>query len=186
MKKFLPLLFAALLGAVPALAQTPPPPVNHDFDFWLGNWAVTTPDGKPAGTNRIESIAGGYALLENWTGDPAAGGGTGKSLNAFNPAKKQWQQFWVGSGSGVLELAGGLDAQGRMVLSGERTTHSGRVIDRITWTPNADESVRQLWDESSDGGKTWQVVFDGHYVKRKAQEVSGSGTGLRAPFYMIW
>jgi len=25
--------------------------------------------------------------------------------------------------------------------------------------------VRQLWESSSDGGRTWTVLFDGHYVR---------------------
>jgi hypothetical protein len=27
--------------------------------------------------------------------------------------------------------------------------------------------VRQLWDSSADGGKTWKVEFDGTYAKKK-------------------
>jgi hypothetical protein len=35
--------------------------------------------------------------------------------------------------------------------------------NRITWTPHPDGSVRQLWEQSTDEGKTWQVAFDGLY-----------------------
>ena len=77
-----------------------------------------------------------------------AGGGLGKSLNAWNSAKRQWQQFWIGSGGSVLELSGGL-VGGSMVLSGSRTARDGKPVnDRITWTPNPDGSVRQLWEQS--------------------------------------
>ena len=164
---------AAALLIAPARAQTPSPPappprpapVSHDFDFWLGEWNVTTPDGKPAGTSRIESVANGRGLLEHWTGDAAAGGGNGKSLNAFNGAKRQWQQFWIGSGGGVLELAGGL-VDGKMVLSGAHVVRGQTLVERITWTPNADGTVRQFWDQSKDGGVTWTAVFDGLYRKK--------------------
>jgi hypothetical protein len=164
------LIFLGAIARALIAATTPPapPPVNHDFDFWLGEWSVTTPDGKPAGTNRIESISNGYGLLENWSADPAAGGGTGKSLNAYNAAKKQWQQFWIGGRGGILELSGGLDAHGNMRLTGSQVTaNGGKMINRITWTPNADGSVRQLWETSVDDGKTWSVAFDGHYVRKK-------------------
>src|ERR1700741_5316479 len=53
-------------------------PERHRFDFWIGEWDVTTPDGKPAGSSVIESVSGGCALLENWT---SRSGGRGKSLN---------------------------------------------------------------------------------------------------------
>ena len=67
----------------------------------------------------------------------------------------------------MLELAGGL-VDGKMVLSGERKLRDGRTLtNRITWTPNADGSVRQHWEQSFDGGKVWTTVFDGTYRRRK-------------------
>ncbi len=36
-------------------------------------------------------------------------------------------------------------------------------INRITWTPNKDKSVRQLWEITKDDGTTWTVAFDGLY-----------------------
>lgn len=158
-----------LLASVGLFAAQPPPPVSphsHDFDFWLSAWNVTTPDGKPAGISHIESIASGRGLLENWEGSPGPNGqpgGSGKSLNTYNPAKQQWQQFWVGSGGAVLELAGGLDDAGHMVLSG---TGQNGAINRITWTPNPDGTVRQQWEVSQDAGKTWQTAFVGVYRKK--------------------
>lgn len=173
MKVSPPFALALVCFAASALAQTPPvpPPVNHDFDFWLGDWNVTTPDGKLAGTNRIEPVAGGRGLFENWEGAPQPNGqpgGSGKSLNAFNPATNQWQQFWVGTGGNVLELTGGL-VGGRMVLtSTERPLRDGRrVTNRITWTPNTDGTVRQHWEQSFDAGQTWQTAFDGLYRRKK-------------------
>ncbi|MCF7689772.1 MAG: hypothetical protein K9M98_12265 [Cephaloticoccus sp.] len=160
-----------LLGLVVGLAfptsgsaQAPTPPAEaHQFDFWIGEWNVTTPDGKTAGTNSIRPISGGFGLLENWQG---TGGGSGKSLNTYNRAKGQWQQFWVGQG-GVLELSGGLDVQGRMVLQGTSVTPRGTSLNRITWTPNKDGTVRQHWENSRDQGATWQTVFDGLYTRKE-------------------
>lgn len=165
--RMLMILLATGLGAVaPMSAQTakppPLPPESRQFDFWIGEWDVTTPDGKPAGASRIEAIAGGAGLLENWTG---AKGYSGKSLNSYNQEKKQWQQFWVGGGGGVLELAGAL-VDGHMVLQGEHVVGGKPTIEKITWTPNADGSVRQHWEQSTDGGKTWATAFDGLYRKK--------------------
>lgn len=162
--KISPVLVAALL-ATSAIAQTPPkpvlPPEAHQFDFWIGEWAVTNPAGKVAGHSKIES-AYGAGVLENWTG---ARGSNGRSLNAYNAAKKQWQQFWVGSDGGVLELAGGM-VNGQMVLSADHDVNGKPTTERITWTPNADGSVRQHWEQSTDGGKTWTTAFDGLYRKK--------------------
>lgn len=141
---------ALLSGSViTAFAEAKPPalpPEARQFDFWLGKWDVTNPAGQPAGTSRIESVASQAALLENWSG-------TGKSLNAYNAAKKQWQQFWVDNTGGVLELAGGI-VDGNMVLTGEHDTAGRHMIEKITWTPNRDGTVRQHWEQFTDGGKT--------------------------------
>lgn len=154
-----------LLMTFSASAQTPPPvlpPESRQFDFWVGEWDVTNPAGKMAGQSKIELIAGGAGVLENWTG---AGGYTGRSLNAWNATQKEWQQYWVGSDGGVLQLVGGI-VEGRMVLSAEREVRGQRRLERITWTPNADGTVRQHWEQSTDGGKTWTTAFDGLYRKR--------------------
>jgi hypothetical protein len=157
MRPILFLLLAMSLSAqTPPPSPPPPPPESHQFDFWIGDWEVTNPAGKIAGVNKIEPMANGRGLLESWTG---ASGYSGKSLNAYNAKTKQWHQFWVGSDGGVLELKGGLDPKGNMVLA--------EASNRITWTPNADGSVRQLWETTKDGGKTWVVAFDGLYRKKQ-------------------
>ncbi len=54
-----------------------------------------------------------------------------------------------------------------MVLRGRRFVEGGEVLDRITWTPAEDGTVRQHWEQSSDGGVRWATVFDGRYVRRE-------------------
>jgi hypothetical protein len=138
----------------------------RQFDFWIGDWEVFQPDGKKAGENRITSIAGGCALLEAWTG---RGGFSGNSLNRFDKDDKQWHQSWIDSMGGRLELAGGIEA-GAMVMS-STSPHPDRpgitLMQRISWSKNADGSVRQLWQNSEDGGRSWNTVFDGRYVHKQ-------------------
>lgn len=154
-----------------SLAQTPAPPPactsaqHHQFDFWLGEWEVFNPAGKQVGQSRIDSISKGCALLENWLGQ---GGLDGKSLNIFDAKDGQWHQSWVDSSGSRLELAGSF-ANGAMVLQGSAPVPGkpgAMVTQRITWSVNADASVRQLWESSQDGGKTWVVAFDGKYVRK--------------------
>jgi len=50
-----------LLGAVPAAGQTARPaactaPEHHQFDFWIGEWDVTLPNGKAAGTTLDDGV----------------------------------------------------------------------------------------------------------------------------------
>lgn len=138
-------------------------PEHRQFDFWIGEWEVTTPTGAPAGRNRIEPILDGCALRESWTG---AKGGSGNSYNAYDRQSGRWHQTWVDNGGLVLRLDGSF-AEGKMVLSGESRDSSGaRVLNRITWQETAPGAVRQLWETSRDGGGPWTVEFDGRYRKR--------------------
>jgi hypothetical protein len=157
----------------PAIAQSAPnaklpacaASEYRQFDFWQGDWDVRDASGKIVGLNRIVSVQGGCALQENWTG---AGGVTGTSLNIYDNDRKRWHQTWVDNSGGLLQLDGGI-VGGAMVLRGESIAadaSSKPTLQRITWTPQSDGRVRQLWESSSDSGKTWSVVFDGIYSKR--------------------
>jgi hypothetical protein len=169
-------VLALALAATPAAAaradaQTPPRPAQQDcsaaehrqFDFWLGHWNVTA-GGKPAGTNHIESVMNGCGLLEHWT---SARGGHGTSLNFYDRRTRTWSQAWIDEGGNALHLSGTF-ADGKMTLaSAPRPTGAGVDVQRITWSKNADGTVRQVWESSADGGKTWTVAFDGTYAPRR-------------------
>lgn len=148
----------------PAATRPCTAPEFHQFDFWIGTWEVRTPDGKIAGTNRIEPILDGCVLQETWRG---AKGLQGSSLNMYHPATKRWHQTWMDQ-QGTLLLLDGTFRDGAMVMTGEAPSSSRpgtTASQRITWTPASDGSVRQLWETSDDGGKTWSTVFDGRYTR---------------------
>ena len=162
------LLMPLFLGLIPltAFADTMPQACTdaayRQFDFWLGDWNVSSPDGKLVGHNRVEKHYDGCVVQENWTG---VRGGTGSSFNIYDAPRKVWHQTWVDSMGSLLILEGGFK-EGRMVLSGEQLQPDGKkLLNRISWTPQKDGSVRQTWETSADGGKTWKIVFDGIYKK---------------------
>lgn len=144
--------------------DTPAPcasPEYRQFDFWIGVWEVTNPEGKVVGRNTIRSVIGGCALHEHWEG---TSGGIGESINAYDRRTDSWHQTWVGGRGLVLRLEGGL-RDGSMVLEGELIEGGNVALQRITWTPADDGSVRQLWEASDDDGQTWTTAFDGTYRK---------------------
>ena len=136
---------------------------HRQFDFWIGDWDVTSPAGKPAGKNLIKPILNGCVLHESWNGN---GGYTGESFNAYDASRKVWHQTWVDGAGGVLMMDGRFE-NGSMTLSDKNlpSKANAALINEISWTPNADGSVRQHWRVSQDGGKTWTTSFDGKYVK---------------------
>ena len=155
------LVIALTLASFAAHAQQAKPCAAAEyrqFDFWIGEWDVVGVKGKQAGQSRIELHGGGCFLLENWT---RSGNVVGKSLNMYDASDKRWHQSWYDSSGSKLDLIGGL-LDGKMVMA------SGDGTQRITWTPNADGTVRQHWESSKDQGKTWTTAFDGKYIKRAA------------------
>ncbi|MEO6408666.1 MAG: hypothetical protein ABIO45_07920 [Burkholderiaceae bacterium] len=135
----------------------------REFDFWLGEWQVHGADGKLAGTNRIEREYGGCVIHERYT---TGRGYSGESLNTYDAGRKLWHQTWVDDG-GLLLMLEGQWVDGRMVLQGQTTGADGvETRHRITWTPNPDRSVRQLW-ESTDAKGAWTVAFDGRYTRTR-------------------
>lgn len=154
-------MVAAVLVA-PASAATCDDPAHRAFDFWIGEWEVHTPDGKLAGTNRIEREYGGCVLHEHYTTDR---GYSGESLNIFDAGRGVWHQSWVDTDGVLLLLEGGL-RDGKMVMRGKTAAAGAPPAEqRITWSPNTDGSVRQLW-ESKDGKGHWSVAFDGRYTRK--------------------
>jgi hypothetical protein len=155
-------LNAQSTASAPPRPQCTADPERHRFDFWLGEWDVTTPGGTPVGSSVIQSVSRGCALLENWTG---VNGGQGKSLNAYNPQIHQWQQFWIGADGGVSEYRSSrLDGSSLVFfLSDSARTPSAA---RLTFTPVDSATVRQHSETSSDGGKTWVTQYDFYYHRR--------------------
>ena len=152
--------------AAPAAAP-PAPPCSalefHQFDFWVGDWDVTTPDGKPSGTNIVTRPLGQCVIQEHWKGK---GGMSGESYNIYDRVGGHWHQTWVDDRGTYLALEGGLVGSD-MVLTGPPRTLAGKpTIDRITWSPKSAGEVHQIWEQSTDGGQSWSVLFHGVYRPR--------------------
>jgi tetratricopeptide (TPR) repeat protein len=143
-------------------------PESQQFDFWIGQWDVTawsgaTP-GQPPGFNDVHPILEHCIVFENWKG-PA--GGDGKSFNYFDTNLNKWRQIWMDDSGSALDYTGEF-RDGAMRFTGWTLDAQGhRVEQKLTFTRIDDNTVRQTFEASSDGGKTWAVTFDGRYVRKK-------------------
>jgi hypothetical protein len=136
---------------------------HREFDFWVGDWEVTTADGAIAGSNRVEKILEGCVIKENWVGSE---GLRGESYNIFSKRRGVWHQSWVDTAGRLLLLEGGLE-DGKMVLSGQMPGQDGRMVrHEISWEALDDGRVKQHWRASRDRGKSWNDVFVGFYAPK--------------------
>ncbi len=148
-------------------------PEFRQFDFWVGDWDVVSANGTPLGKNTITIVHSGCVLQEQWTN---AGGGTGSSVNFYDPRSKKWHQFWVdGSATswvsydsqGNPATARGGFHDGIMELTSDPAT---QPLIHATWKLLPDGRVRQAFDQSNDSGKTWTNSFEGFYVRRQQKQ----------------
>ncbi len=134
---------------------------HRAFDFWIGDWNVTAANNNHT-HNVITREYDGCVIHERYTGTQ---GYTGESLNTYDATRKVWHQTWVDSQGTLLTLEGGVH-DGNMVLEGTTIDKDGHASkQRITWTPNADGSVRQHWQSANPDG-SWKTAFDGIYRKK--------------------
>lgn len=171
MNRFCSRAFHPLLGAAALLLLLPLPDVaaqgdagcetldHRAFDFWVGDWEVSTTDGQPIGRSAISIRLDGCVIQEEWD----SGAVKGMSHSVWDRATGTWYQTWLDNRGVRLSLSGGV-REGVMVMEGERVEGDGvRRTFRISWTPLDDGRVRQRQEVSENGGESWQVAFEGLY-----------------------
>ena len=158
-----------LFSAIPAQnnsTENEVDPKYREFDFWIGEWDVYLTGTKDViGYSKVESIVDGFAVRESYQSSKSKYSGT--SLNKYNPVTGQWEQYWVDS-SGLTLLLKGRKSGNVMILENEIETSEGMQANRISWIQKGDGTVQQTWEQSFDGGESWNKIFDGHYKKQKA------------------
>ena len=141
---------------------------SRQLDFWAGRGKVYPWGARDTtvllGTNEVTPLLDGCSLLENWRD---ARGGSGKSLNVYDPSTRRWRQLWTDDKGGVLDYAGEL-REGAMRFEGTTRDRGGKVTrQRMIFVPVAADTVRQIMEASTDDGKSWTRGWDALYVRAK-------------------
>lgn len=131
-------------------------------------WDVTS-SGAPAGQSHVEKILGECVIWENWTGASGVGG---KSFNTWDSTRNEWRQSWFDSTGTVTEYHGTF-ADKKMVLVADSLLPGpdGKLQEtkqRMTFYDQGG-TLRQHGENSTDGGKTWQTVYDLLYSRQPAK-----------------
>lgn len=147
-------------------------PCEHDerfreFDFWLGDWEVRGTGGQLAGYNTIRSEQRGCVITEFWTD---LFGGTGTSINYLDEASGKWTQVWMAESGSQIIISGGITDEGMSLVGTLHGVGGDTTLPfRGLWTPLPDGRVRQFFEQSNDGGKTWTPWFEGFYTRTDTQ-----------------
>lgn len=143
-------------------------PGARQFDFWIGEWDVYNnlfPNNR-VGTSIIQNVSGECTILENWQSynNPYSG----KSQNWYDTTTKRWTQLWIGSGGGHQYFTDGEYSDGAMRFKFQQPDPGGILQPgNFIFYNLGPDKVRQYNELSTDGGKTFQVVYDFIYIRKK-------------------
>ncbi|MGH8233391.1 MAG: hypothetical protein ACREPU_04255 [Rhodanobacteraceae bacterium] len=133
-------------------------PKYRQFDFFVGDWDTYDADApsKIVARNKVDVILDGCVVHEDYRQDD---GHHGESYSLYDAAHGVWHQTWVTNRGELLLLNGGMQGD-RMVLTGHQKMKDGKSsLLRGVWYRQGPD-VRETATRSTDGGKTWQPVFD--------------------------
>lgn len=168
--------FVALLKQVRHNASPCEDPEFKQFDFWVGDWDVSSAaDGTVRGRSHIGKEMGGCVVWENWTST----GSTyfGKSYNTWNPNLKRWEQYWVDNSAGVMFFHGSLKDNVIDYWTDDVLQSSGGTLLRhLQFFNLGPDKVRQFSQGSTDGGKTWHTEYDLIYTRTVARPAVVTGS----------
>jgi hypothetical protein len=148
-------------GPAPCMAR----PDSRKFDFWVGEWDVTTPQGQPAGTSSIQLLLEGCTLFENWH---SLAGIDGKSLSSYNAGLGVWQQFWTDQTGRVTEYRQSEWVGDTLRFTAHATAPSGPITLLMSFVKVDGNTVRQWGAVSTDDGKNWSSPWDLYYHRKHA------------------
>lgn len=164
------LLLGALTVAATAIAPlAPPAPESRQFDFWLGTWSVNNRRLQAGGAwrdegravARIDSILGGRAVLERWTGQ----GGYpifGFSVRAWEPNRERWVIVlnWPGGGRAPrFSAMEGTFRHGRGAFFPPGYDGTWPQVTRFTFSDGLADSCRWDMAQTTDGGESWRTSW---------------------------
>jgi hypothetical protein len=154
---------ACLISVSSALAAPAPEhacsaPAYRQFDFFAGDWDAYDLDapGKPVARNHVDIVLDGCVIHEDYRQND---GLHGESYSIYDAARGLWHQSWVTNRGELLLMDGGL-RDGRMTFEGVQRGKDGKSTRiRAVWMPQG-TNVRETATRSSDGGRSWQPLFD--------------------------
>jgi hypothetical protein len=165
------LILSALLSHFWLFSQNRPSqcpcctPQHEQFDFWIGEWEVSDTSGTIVGYNTITKEQNNCVLKESWRS--AKGKFTGTSFNYYDSQTKTWNQLWIDNAGSQLNLQGGFQGKNMVLESQPFTDKSGKEKQhQITWTPNEDGSVRQVWIVTNLEDGIVNTLFNGLYTPK--------------------
>jgi hypothetical protein len=126
-------------------------PEFRQLDFWVGGWSVAA-DGLELGSSEVRKDLNGCLIQEDFQ---TPKGYRSRSYVYFDFVVERWFRTFADNTGAHAELSGVKQGDG-IVMTGEETGPGGqRRMVRVTIAPDGPD-VRQQWESSGDGGRSWK------------------------------
>lgn len=141
--------------------------------FWVGDWDVLDSSGSRYAKQSVRAIVDGCAITAEWTG-PA--GNKGFSVSAYDVRKREWKQTYVSNqipySTAVLIRHSDSTYRGPGIRFIPTLDPSAGEVpkSRVTIMPMSEHRALQLFEESSDSGKTWRTLFKAEHRRSAAAQ----------------
>ena len=133
---------------------------ENQFDFWLGEWkARWGEDGE--GKNHVQRILDGKVIQEDFV-EPDL---HGLSVSVYDTERQLWCQTWVDNNGTYLDFTGKFE-NGKMILSRDAIVRGEECKQRMVWYNIQENQFDWNWERSDDGGQTWHVLWQIHYMRQ--------------------
>lgn len=139
-------------------------PQSRQLDFWLGDWRIAGPDGRPNATSRVHLALNQCMVVESWSGSQ---GHAGENMFAYSRDDHSWHGMFADNEGRVHIFVDGKVTSGSAVFSGSSRGPNGEtLLHRLSITRAGADRVTQQWQKSADNGVSWSMEFRGEYSRR--------------------
>lgn len=158
-------------GPTPRVAPCTSDPNYQRLSFWVGDWEVVDSTGAHYAMQRVNAVIDACAITAEWTGGV---GDKGMNLSSFDGRTGEWRQMYVSNqvpgplGVSLRRSDPSYTGPGVRFIPLLEPAPGEPSRTRVTIMPLNDHRALQLFEESKDGGATWQVVFKAEHRPRTA------------------
>jgi hypothetical protein len=152
--------FAYSADAPPCSAN----PQSRQFDFWLGNWAITYLGAPGGSVSTVSLMLDQCMLVESWNGGK---GHSGQNWFAYSADDHAWHGMFADNQGRVHVFEGTVEPGVAEFRGPSRAADGTLALNRIRVVRVNADQVEQSWEKSTDQGRTWKTEFRGEYHRKQ-------------------
>lgn len=136
-------------------------PEYRQLDFFIGEWDSQNAQGQTVQSTSVKLDLENCVLIQD---DKVPNGYHAIAWHFYNAALGKWQQKYIDTLGAFTDWDG--EVKAGEIRYTEIAAPGAKAVHRSTFTQLAPDRVRQIWEQSNDGGKTWTRA-EYTYIRKK-------------------